>query len=200
MPEQIIRALQLDTLEMEGDGRSLHARLFKWGTVSRVQDNYPSGKVYPEEWMRGVFSQSIKHIERSKRGWPLMYNHAMHGLPIGIVSMIHERDDGPWMTSRISRTALGDDIVELIKDGAIPGVSLNGRNIRSRRTPDGVIQRCEVAVDEISVTPFPQLVGADELVLRSRSMTAQELSEIEAEPVAPARDDLSEFLTKLHRP
>jgi HK97 family phage prohead protease len=163
--EVIKRSLQLDTLELEGaEGRTLHARLFSWDTISRVSD----GKApYDESWKRGVFSQSIRRAQHSKRGWPLMYNHAVQNLPIGMVSMVHERDDGPWMTSKISRTSLGDDIIELIRDGAIPGVSINGRNIKSRRNQAGVIERMEVALDEISVTPFPALVGADELVLRS---------------------------------
>ena len=87
-------------------------------------------------------------------------------LPLGMVSSIHERSDGPWMTAKISRTAAGDDMVELIRDGAVPGVSVGGTAIKSRRTKSGQVERIEVAVREISMTPFPALIGADELVLR----------------------------------
>ena len=190
MNELIIRAVQPDTVEFEGaEGRTLHARLFKWNTVSRVQDqNRPP---YDEEWMRGVFGQSIRSVERSKKGWPLMYNHGMQtGVPLGVVSMIHERDDGPWMTSKISRTSFGDDMIELIKDGATPGVSVRGRNIKSRRNDAGVVQRMEVAIEEISVTPFPQLVGADELVLRAQQQQAE----------VAERNELAEYLASLRKP
>lgn len=207
--EIIKRSLQLDTLELEGsEGRTLHARLFSWDTISRVSDGRAP---YDEAWKRGVFSQSIRRAQHLKRGWPLMYNHAVQNLPIGMVSMVHEREDGPWMTSKISRTSLGDDIIELIRDGAIPGVSINGRNIKSRRNQKGVIERMEVALDEISVTPFPALVGADELVLRSVTpidqtdevmlMTQRDFDEVEtSKPEPKARQELSQFLAQLDDP
>jgi HK97 family phage prohead protease len=138
-----------------------------------------------------VFAQSIKRAVTTKRGWPLMYHHQMQGMPIGMVSAIQERDDGPWATSKISRTSLGDDIIELVRDGAIPGVSVQGTNIKSRRTPAGVIQRAEVAVTEISLTPFPMLIGADEMVLRARQA---------AEHERPALIDLSAYLGNLTPP
>jgi len=206
--EVIKRSLQLDTLELEGaEGRTLHARLFSWDTISRVSDGKSP---YDEAWKRGVFSQSIRRAQRLKRGWPLMYNHAVQNLPIGMVSMVHERDDGPWMTSKISRTSLGDDIIELIRDGAIPGVSINGRNIKSRRNQAGVIERMEVALDEISVTPFPALMGADELVLRSVTpidqddevmlMTGKDMDEETPKPEPTARLELAAWLDQLDDP
>lgn len=207
MTQEIIqRSLQLDTIEFEGgEGRTLHARLFKWDTVSRVQD--ANGRLpYDEEWMRGVFAQSIRRAERVKRGWPLLYNHAVNALPIGAVAAVHERDDGAWMTSKISRTGLGDDIIELIKDGVLPGVSVNGRNIKSRRGPNGRIQRMEVALDEISLTPFPQLVGSDELVLRAFNSGFTSIKDVEDEELeeheekTPVRDELAEFLSRLDDP
>ena len=206
--ELIQRSLQLDALELEGsEGRTLHARLFKWDAISRVSDG---GPMYDELWKRGVFSQSIRRAQHSRRGWPLMYNHTVQALPLGMVSMVHERDDGPWMTSKISRTSLGDDIRELIKDGAIPGVSVNGRNIKSRRNQNGVIERMEVALTEISLTPFPSLEGADELVLRSVTasdrddeiivMSEADLREQAPPPEPTARLELSRWLEQLDDP
>lgn len=191
MSDEIIsRSVQLDAVEFEGgDGRTLHARLFRWDAPSEVSDG--GGPRYLETWERGVFAQSIKRAQNLKRGWPLMYNHDVRGVPIGVVPMIHEREDGPWMTAKISRTSLGNDIVELIKDGAIPGVSVNGRNIRSARGANGHIRRMEVALGEISVTPFPSLVGADEMVLRSMN-TVQEAT--------PKRDSLSTYLASIQEP
>lgn len=200
--ELITRSVELEAVEFEGgEGRTLHARLFRWDTPSEVSDG--GGPRYMETWERGVFAQSIKRAQKTGRGWPLMYNHDVRGVPIGVVPMIHERSDGPWMTAKISRTTLGNDIVELIRDGAIPGVSVNGRNIRSARGRDGNIRRMEVALGEISVTPFPSLVGADEMVLRhgtgifiNNLMTAEV-----AEPEPPVkRTQLSEYLAALEPP
>lgn len=203
--ELISRSVNLDAVEFEGgDGRTLHARLFSWDSASLIDGPGPS---FRETWERGVFSQSIKRAQSTKRGWPLMYNHDTRSLPIGMVPMIHERDDGPWMTAKISRTSLGDDVIELIKDGVLPGVSVNGRNIRSARDGKGNIRRMEVALNEISVTPFPALVGADAMVLRSgltfsHPMTTNHLA-IETqdeEPPPVKRQKLSEFLRDLEPP
>jgi len=198
--ELICRAVNLDAIEFEGgDGRTLHARLFSWDSVSQVSDGGP--RTYHETWDRGVFSQSIKRAQSTGRGWPLMYNHDLHSLPIGMVPMIHERNDGPWMTAKISRTSLGDDVIELIKDGVLPGVSVNGRNIRSARDGRGNIRRMEVALQEVSVTPFPALVGADAMVLRNMaaSMTTHSIDiQTDIQPRQPEkRQKLSDYLAQL---
>ena len=165
--EMIQRALNIDAVEIEGaEGRTVHARLLRWDDPSIVSDGGPT---YEEIWRRGVFAQSIKRAQSTGRGWPLMYSHDRNMLPIGMVASIHEREDGPWMTAKISRTSAGDDIVELIRDGAVPGVSVGGTAIKSRRNKGGQVERMEVAIREISMTPFPALVGADELVLRHQA-------------------------------
>lgn len=195
--EIISRSVELDTVEFEGgEGRTLHARLFRWDMPSQVSDN--GGPRYMETWERGVFAQSIKRAQHTGRGWPLMYNHDVRSIPIGVVPMIHERDDGPWMTAKISNTSTGNDMIELIKDGAIPGVSVNGRNIRSARGRDGAIRRMEVALGEISVTPFPSLVGADEMVLRhGTGVLLDDLMQIETTPEPVKREALSSYLANL---
>jgi HK97 family phage prohead protease len=165
--ENIQRAMNIDAVEIEGaEGRTVHARLLRWDEPSIVSDGGPT---YEELWRRGVFSQSIKRSQGTGRGWPLMYSHDRNMMPIGMVAAIHEREDGPWMTAKISRTRAGDDIVELIRDGAVPGVSVGGTAIKSRRNKNGQVERMEVAIREVSMTPFPALVGADELVLRHQS-------------------------------
>ncbi len=198
--ELISRAADLDAIEFEGsDGRTLHARLFAWDSVSEVSDHGPK---YFETWERGVFGQSIKRAQTTGRGWPLMYNHDLRALPIGMVPMLHERGDGPWMTAKISRTSLGDDVIELIKDGVLPGVSVNGRNIRSARDGRGNIRRMEVALTEISVTPFPALVGADAMVLRNmeQGMTTNSIVIRTDQQEAPKRKKLSDYLAALEPP
>lgn len=168
--QQIERSFTPDLVELEGaEGRTLHARLMRWDVPSLVSDG---GDPYDEIWRRGVFAQSIRRAQHLGRGWPLMYNHNKQGIPVGMVSMIHERDDGPWATAKISRTQDGNDMLELIADGVM-GVSVSGLAIRSRKHQDGTIERMEVAVQEVSVTPWPSLIGSDELVLRGGAAHAE---------------------------
>ena len=184
--ELIERSLVPMEVEIEGaEGRTLHARILRWDESNVVSDH--GGPTYEEVWKRGVFGQSIKRAESKGHGWPLMYNHDRKSLPLGMVPMIHERSDGPWMTAKISKTSFGDDVIELVRDGAIPGISLGAVNIRSRKNEKGQIERMEVALREISMTPWPQLAGSGDMVLRATTT--------DIDPVA--RQTAAEFLARL---
>lgn len=189
----IQRSMPLDDIALEGDGRTLVARLMRWNVVNEVSDDGIS--VYRERWKKGVFANNISRMMERKARWPLFAAHPRPGhstfLPVGVAASIHEREDGPWMTGRISRTQMGDEIVELIRDGALPGVSVGARVVRT--TLDGSIRdRVEAAINEITITPFPALHGADILALRDGQGTPSTSK--------PALDDLDSFLQSLKRP
>ena len=180
----ITRALDLDTLEIQGaEGRTLVARLLRWDVENEVSDD---GRLfYTEVWDRGSFAQTIKRVEVTGKKWPMFLNHRRSDAPIGAVAAIHERDDGPWMTAKISRTTGGNDALELYHDGALTNVSIGATVIRSRKVGKA-IHRSEVAVREVSMTPFNQLAGAEIMALRSHEAATSYL------------DELNEFIAK-HR-
>jgi HK97 family phage prohead protease len=177
----IFRATRLEDVELSGsDGRTVVARLMRWDSPSRVTDN--GRDFYDEVWRKGVFASSIRRAEKAGRRWPLMAMHQDRLLPVGATTAVHERADGAYFTGKISRTQMGDEIIELINDGALPGVSVGAKPIRSRRTAQ-LVERVEAAIREISFTPFAALDGAEILALRS--MTIQHEDD---DPEAPEQE------------
>ena len=174
----INRAIELDTLEVQGaEGRTLTARLLRWDIENEVTDD--GRTFYTEVWDRGSFASTIKRAEQSKRKWPMFINHKRAELPVGAVASIHERDDGPWMTAKLSNTTGGNEALELYRDGALTSVSIGATVLRSRRVASA-IHRMEVAVREVSLTPFNQLIGADIMALRSQEAASAYVDELDA--------------------
>jgi uncharacterized protein len=208
------RTAQPDTLGLEGtDGRTLTARLLRWNTVNEVSDD--GVRVYRESWLKGSFARTIQTAKQKGARFPLFAVHPLLApgvLPVGAASQIVERDDGPWMEAKISKTQAGDEMIELIRDGAIPGVSVGARILKSR-VVDGIVQRVEAALNEITLTAFPALEGADIMALRSALLhSATRLDhKIESEPDSDEETDdpsephpelleTREFLANLQRP
>lgn len=174
----ITRSIELDTLEVQGaEGRTLVARLLRWDVENEVTDD--GRTFYSEVWERGSFAGTIKRAEQTGRKWPMFINHRRAEPPIGAVAMIHERADGPWMTAKLSNTSGGNDALELYKDGALTSVSVGATVLKSRRVGKAV-HRMEVAVREVSLTPFNQLDGADIMALRSHEAATQYVDELDA--------------------
>lgn len=177
MNGDITRAIELDTMEVQGaEGRTLVARLLRWDVENEVTDD--GREFYTEVWERGSFANTIKRAEQSNRKWPMFLNHKRSEAPIGAVASIHERDDGPWMTAKLSNTSGGNDALELYRDGALTSVSVGATVLRSRRV-ERAIHRMEVAVREVSMTPFNQLIGADIMALRSHEAARSYLDELD---------------------
>jgi HK97 family phage prohead protease len=174
----ITRSIELETLEVQGaEGRTLVARLLRWDVENEVTDD---GKTYYTEiWERGSFASTIKRAEQTGRKWPMFINHRRADPPIGAIATIHERADGPWMTAKVSNTSGGNDALELYKDGALTSVSVGATVLRSRRVQKAV-HRMEVAVREVSLTPFNQLSGAEIVALRSHEATRQYVDDLDA--------------------
>jgi len=187
----IRREVALESIELSGaQGRTLIARMLQWDAINHVTDN--GRDWYDEVWRRGSFADTIKRAESLKRGWPLTVLHNERTMPVGVTTSVHEREDGPYFTGKISRTNAGDEVLELIRDGALPGVSVGCKPIRSTRTAKGTIERNEVAMREIALTPWPALVGADIMTLRSEVID-------EAASFA-ARAELEAYLQTLQAP
>jgi HK97 family phage prohead protease len=98
------------------------------------------------------------------------YNHARtlrggdserFSLPLGVVEEIRADGKGLLTAVRYSKTELADEVLTLIRDGSITGMSFSGKFIRSerqkRRGRDGLdlITRHECALREFGPTPSP---------------------------------------------
>ena len=122
-PETAERPFLVRTFEavaIEVQGRTVDVRVVPFGEVARVADP-PRYEPYDEEWMPGVFDHQLNAANRlhanyeHERG---ITNVVGHGLAL------RSESDGYHASFKIHDTNAGATALELIRDGALPGVSL----------------------------------------------------------------------------
>src|SRR5918995_6889809 len=93
-----------------GDGRTLVGALLPWGIPARVVDQ---GRLVTETFTRGA----LVGTEPSRV--PLTATHPRDAgtLPIGVTVELEDRADAAYGAWRVSRTALGDEVLALAADG-----------------------------------------------------------------------------------
>lgn len=101
----------------------------------------------------GVFAKSIKE------GFPTGKIKVLwqHRDPLGMPVAMHEDEKGLFVEAKISKTALGDEAIELIKDGVVDSMSVGFRMVKDKFDYDasGVRHIREGALVEFSAVTFP---------------------------------------------
>ncbi len=103
---------------------------------------------------KGAFSKHLRtHSPASIR---MLFQHNPDE-PIGVWEEIREDAKGLHVTGRLStRTARGHELVELMNEGAIDGLSIGFKTIRSRKNKhSGIRTILEAQLWEISIVTFP---------------------------------------------
>lgn len=179
-----------------GDGRTVEAFTAVFGVETEVRDQHGH---YREVNERSAFNKTI--ADNGTR-FGVFYNHArtVHGtpsdlfsLPLGVpvspprvetLSVDGRSITGLLTVTRYNKTDLGEQVLEGIRSGSIPGYSYSGRFVRSdpgkaprggwRANTDGTLQlvrRSEIAMREYGPTPLP--VYEDATVVGVRSLADQ---------------------------
>ena len=115
------------------------------------------GGVYNERFAPGA----IDSIEDVK----LFYGHET---PIGVVTQGRETDGGYEITAKVSETSLGNDVLTLMRDGALNKFSVGFVPV-SQEQDGSTITRTKVSLKEVSVVPFPAYAGASITEVREES-------------------------------
>lgn len=136
-----------------GDGRTVYGLAVPFGQVATVSDGRGE---YREAFVPGSFARTL--AERGDRV-KLLANHDSRRWPIGRPLLLREDPAGLYMEARVSKTRDGDEALELIRDGALDGFSVGFRPVRERNR-DGVVERTEVALSEVSIVAFAAYTGA----------------------------------------
>jgi uncharacterized protein len=102
---------------------------------------------------------------------PLLAVHDREQLPIGRALTLTDGPTGLDAELRVSKTTLGDEVLELVRDGAATGLSVGFQPIddawnatRSR------VERIKARLIEISITAFPAYADARILAVRSEEL------------------------------
>ena len=106
--------------------------------------------------MRGAFENSINKRGASKIR--MLFQHDPKE-PIGVWHAIRETDIGLKVTGQLSASvARGRELISLIREGGIDGLSIGFRTIRASTKSRAVSRRLfEIDLWEISVVTFPML-------------------------------------------
>jgi HK97 family phage prohead protease len=144
-------------LEVRGDGRTLYGVVVPFDTPTRISSRLEGQ--FDEVFRPGSFARTIR--ERSTK----VRLHVLHDqttrLPIGRASELREDPAGLVGEFRVSKTAAGDEVLELVRDGALDGLSIGFRPIRDRWSKGRrSVERLEVALNEVSVVASPAYAGA----------------------------------------
>lgn len=168
--------------EGDGSGRLVEAYCAVFGEAAEIHDHEGH---YEEDIHRAAFNKRIADVQRSRAGFGLVkciYNHGMtlHGtpaerfsLPPAVCKHISAEARGVLTRSYYMDTPLGNEVLEMWREGAITAQSFTGAIIRSSpelrrgdkyRPRDGRltrVTRLELGLKEYGATPFPAYTGAE---------------------------------------
>jgi phage prohead protease, HK97 family len=130
MTAPVIYRAAFDALEIRsgGDGRTIVGRAVPYDAWTRIRD---ADGEYDERFLHGAFSRSL---EQRASKIPLRAKHNEQALPLGPIRKFDERADGLWISARVSRTGAGDEILELVNDEVLNGLSVGFSPIRQEWT------------------------------------------------------------------
>lgn len=121
---------------------------------------------YIESFKRGAFS---KTIQESMSKVKFLAAHDAAKLPLGRATLLREDANGLYGEFKVSKTHAGDEVLELIKDGALDAFSIGFRPVPARDSWNhdrSAVVRHEVMLREVSVVTFPAFQDAKILAVR----------------------------------
>lgn len=150
MTDTLYRSLEIG----EATGRTLSGLAMPWDAPTRVRDL--TGPAYMEAFAPGSADVSM----RQHPSFPVFVNHAYRfdplAEPLGVV-IFQRSAAGLVYEAPLSKTARADEMLELIRDGAMRSVSIGFRPIHTTSRTLGrtnvAAYRTEVALRELSIAP-----------------------------------------------
>jgi HK97 family phage prohead protease len=105
---------------------------------------------------KGAFAASLRRIPPARVR--LLYQHFAHE-PIGVWEEIREDSRGLYVRGRLIETVTrAREVMALIREGALDGLSIGFRTVRASRDPASRLRTLrEIELWEISIVTFPLL-------------------------------------------
>lgn len=150
-------ALEAAIVVRSESDRLVDVRILPWGVIGRTAQG-------PERFRRGAFRGTKAEDVALEAIGP-------HGVEPGVrlagrAVALEDRDDGMYGTFRVSRTAAGDELLELTRDGVYRRASAVFEPMQSRSV-DGVIERQTARLVRVGIVERGAYDGADVLAVRS---------------------------------
>jgi HK97 family phage prohead protease len=135
------------------DGRTIYGIAVPWNAPMRINDTLV------EEFQRGAFDHQVR-ASAGQLGAPVSrISYAREHLPlggtlIGRVSMMRNDGAGQYVELRVAKTPAGDETLELVREGALPHLSIGFRERQdgNLRKAGGIVSRTKADMFEIAST------------------------------------------------
>lgn len=120
--------------------------------------------------MPGAFTKTL--AQRGLRKIPMLFQHDP-AEPVGIWLDLHEDFRGLWARGRlIPDVARGRELLALVSEGAIDGLSIGYRTVRGQIDPKTRVRKLyQVDLWEVSIVTFPLLQGARVTAVKQAPMS-----------------------------
>jgi HK97 family phage prohead protease len=140
----------------EGDGRTVFGIAVPFNEPVDIRDWFDE---YTEVFAEGSFAKTI--AERGDKV-KFLWQHD-RGAPIGRATTLREDTEGLYAEFRVSKTQQGDEVLELVRDGALDSFSIGFMPVQDLTVAkDGkvTVTRTEVSLREVSAVTFPAYESA----------------------------------------
>ena len=143
MSETLYRSFAPDLqVRSGGDGRTIFGIAVPWDAPTRINDSLV------ETFARGAFNHQLRDPSRVK----FAREHVvLGGTLIGAAVALRDDAAGLYVELRASRTPVGEETLELVKDGALDQLSIAFRERQNRRLGGGVTERVKADLNEVAV-------------------------------------------------
>jgi HK97 family phage prohead protease len=154
---------------MDGNGLALETKFARLGAELSVRDG-TSIEGYASVFGRldqgndvvtaGAYARSLAALAQAGRAVRMLWQHDPRE-PIGVWDEVREDGTGLWVKGRIlTEVARGREAAALVAAGAIDGLSIGYRTVRSTKDEAGRRVLAEVDLWEVSLVTFPMLPDA----------------------------------------
>ena len=127
-----------------GDGRTIVGLAVPYNKEQRINSQLT------EVFRPGAFSAVTRAAHRVK----LLVGHDHQALPIGRATLLREDAAGLHAEFYVSKTDRGDQVLELVRDGALDQLSIGFLSLKDNRLASGVIERIKAHLAEVSLVTF----------------------------------------------
>ena len=176
----IHRNIEITDMDTRPDRREIVAYAAVFDRTAEIRDQHGH---YHEVIARSAFDQTLARTGDRLDRVKVLFNHGKDlsgrpsdrfSLPIGVPTQITADAQGLMTVTRVSKTPLGDEVLELARDGAVTGYSFTGKAFKSdppQRSDDPgtlpTIRRTEIGLVEYGPGVFPSYDGAQVLAVRT---------------------------------